>query len=109
MALYKDTHRCHKCGETFTWYYQPEQESYLQVVHDDGKSAAVKGILLVTEQIYSILVDCPYCGAQNDFNCKIEQELPGFPEKRIVTEMIIVGTPEGFLSKGLERCCLYAV
>ena len=42
MALYKDTHRCHKCGETFTWYYQPEQESYLQVVHDDGKSAAVE-------------------------------------------------------------------
>lgn len=81
MALYKDIHRCHKCGETFTWYYQPEQESYLQVVRDDGKSAAVKGILLVAEQIYSILVDCPYCGAQNDFNCKIEQELPGFQKK----------------------------
>ena len=73
-----NAHRCLKCGELL---YQPEQESYLQVVHDDGKSAAVKGILLVTEQIYSILVDCPYCGAQNDFNCKIEQELPGFQKK----------------------------
>ena len=55
MALYKDTHRCHKCGETFTWYYQPEQESYLQVVHDDGKSAAVKGILLAVSYTHLTL------------------------------------------------------
>ena len=26
MALYKDTYKCRKCGQTFTWYYQPAQE-----------------------------------------------------------------------------------
>ena len=32
---------------------------------------------LVTGKIYDVMVDCPYCGTQNEFNCKIEQELEG--------------------------------
>ena len=82
MALYKDICRCQKCGKNFTWYYQPQEEEGYSRHLILSEEAAVKatGIMLVTEKIYDVLVDCPYCGAQNEFNCKIEQELPGLKQ-----------------------------
>ena len=38
-------------------------------------------MMLVADQIYEVVVDCPFCGAQNEFNCKIEQELPGLKSR----------------------------
>ena len=80
MALYKDTYKCRKGGQTCTWYYQPAQEDgygYRPKSSSEEKIAMVSGMMLVAEQIYEVTVDCPCCGATNDFNCKIEQELPG--------------------------------
>lgn len=79
MALYKDTCRCQKCGEKFTWYYQSEGDGEVAsyVPMGELKTAQVSGMMLVTEKIYDVMVDCPYCGTQNEFNCKIEQELEG--------------------------------
>lgn len=83
MALYKDICRCQKCTKNFTWYYQSEEdEGYARhLLPSDQTTAKATGIMLVTEKIYDVLVECPYCGAQNDFNCKIEQELPGLKQK----------------------------
>lgn len=81
MAIYQEVHRCPKCGESFTWYYQPESEGESAGRIPTGDSAEVEGIMLVTEQIYEVLVTCPHCGEQNDFNCKIEQELPGLRQR----------------------------
>ncbi len=89
MALYKDTYKCRKCGQTFTWYYQPAQEDgygYRPKSSSEEKIAMVSGMMLVAEQIYEVTVDCPCCGATNDFNCKIEQELPGLKKHRLITE-----------------------
>ena len=55
MALYKDTYKCRKCGQTFTWYYQPAQEDgygYRPKSSSEEKIAMVSGMMLVAEQIY---------------------------------------------------------
>lgn len=83
MALYKDTRRCRNCGKNFTWYYQSAQEG--EYVHrplsDEDTCVQVSGMMLVADQIYEVVVDCPFCRAQNEFNCKIEQELPGLKSR----------------------------
>ena len=37
--------------------------------------------MLVADLIYDVVVDCPFCGALNEFICKIEQELPGLKSR----------------------------
>ncbi len=83
MPSYKDTRRCTNCGKTFTWYYQPAQEGdYIRhTTNDEEATVAVNGMMLVADQIYEVVVDCPFCGTQNEFNCKIEQELPGLKSR----------------------------
>lgn len=82
MAIYQEIRRCHKCGANFTWYYQPASESeYSCRTPTAANRAEVEGIMLVADHIYEVLVTCPCCGEQNEFNCKIEQELPGLRQK----------------------------
>ena len=50
MALYKDTYKCRKCGQTFTWYYQPAQEDgygYRPKSSSEEKIAMVSGMMRV--------------------------------------------------------------
>lgn len=83
MALYKDICRCHHCGEKFIWYYQSEGDGERSgyVPMGELKAAPVNGMMLVTEKIYNVMVDCPYCGVQNEFDTKIEQALEGLRQE----------------------------
>lgn len=60
---------------------QQEGEYVHRPLSDEDICVQVSGMWLVADQIYEVVVDCPFCGAQNEFNCKIEQELPGLKSR----------------------------
>ena len=79
MALYKDTYKCRKCGQTFTWYYQPAQEDgygYRPKSSSEEKIAMVSGMMLVAEQIYEVTVDRA-AGQQTILTAKSSRSCPG--------------------------------
>ena len=73
--------KIHAAAGTAVKISAQEGEYVHRPLSDEDTCVQVSGMMLVADQIYEVVVDCPFCGAQNEFNCKIEQELPGLKSR----------------------------